>query len=85
MVFYHKADDDDDDDSKNNKVEEPTEEDNKSPCPTYGIYLYLYLPRCLSLSNYLLFSCSLFRDALSSKDYSQRIKTSLFHSTLSYM
>jgi len=28
---------DDDDDSKNNKVEEPIEQDNKSPW-TYGIY-----------------------------------------------
>jgi hypothetical protein len=38
----------DDDDSKNNKVEEPTEQDNKSPW-AYGIYLYQ--PRCLALSN----------------------------------
>jgi outer membrane phospholipase A len=76
------ADINDVDDSKNNKVEEPTEEDKKSPW-AYGIYLYQ--SRCLALSNYLLFSCSLFRDALSSKDYSQRIKTSLFHSTPWYL
>jgi hypothetical protein len=66
---------DDDDDDKNNKVEEPIEQDNKSPW-THMAYTF---------TNHAALHCQttclvVYLDALSSKDYPQRIKASLLHS-----